>query len=91
MGNDRYLYDTLLYLEDASDLADGPVQTHIDSVHEGLSEELEDGQTQDGPGSEADRVAELLQKIEGLVAETNGVTARALEDARECCIQYQKS
>ncbi|MFC7232678.1 hypothetical protein ACFQMM_17310 [Saliphagus sp. GCM10025308] len=57
----------------------------------GADEELEGHRTQDEPGPKTDRIAELIEKLDGLESETSGEAGERLARAREACVEYQKS
>ncbi|WP_254767051.1 DUF7553 family protein [Salinilacihabitans rarus] len=75
-------------LRRASDAADRPVQTQVDSLQEGLAEELDGARTQDDPGPKVDRVSEVAEKLAGLEDEAEGDAAERIEEAREYCLAY---
>ncbi|MFC7215485.1 hypothetical protein ACFQO4_15515 [Saliphagus sp. GCM10025334] len=79
------------HLRRASDVADRPVQEQADSIQEGLDEELEGRRTQDEPGPKTDRIAELIETLDGLESETSGEAGERIARAREACVEYQKS
>ena len=57
-------------LHRASDVADGEIQRHINSIDEGLMELVEGDKMTDAE-ADPDRVAELEEKLAGLSAETD--------------------
>lgn len=75
-------------LRRASDAADRPVQTQLDSVQEGIFEEVDGERTQDEPEPKADRIAELADKLGGLAEETSGETRDRIDRARTHCLEY---
>lgn len=77
-------------LRRASDAADRPIQEQLDSIQEGIFEELDGGRTQDEPEPKVDRIAELLEKLEGLSEEASGETTRRIDRARDHCLAYQR-
>lgn len=78
-------------LRRASDVADRPIQTQLDSIEEGLFEELDGVRTQDEPGPKVDHVVEIEEKLEGLQAEVEDPTTKErIEEAREHCLTYLK-
>lgn len=74
-------------LKRASDAADGELQTHLDSLQEGVAEELEGHRTQDDPGPKADNIREIADKLDGLLEETTGETRERIARAREQCLE----
>ncbi|UTF53611.1 DUF7553 family protein [Natronosalvus rutilus] len=78
------------HLRRASDAADRTVQEQADSIQEGLDEELEGHRTQDEPGPKTDRIAELIETLDGLESEASGEAGERIARAREACIEYQK-
>lgn len=77
-------------LRHASDAADRPIQEQLDSIQEGIFEELGGDRTQNEPGPKVDRIAELIEKLEGLSEEASGDPARRIDQAREHCLAYQR-
>lgn len=73
-------------LRRASDAADGELQTNLDSVQEGIGEELEGHRTQDEPGPKDERVLELTRKLDELADKTEGDVAERVTRAREHCL-----
>ena len=78
------------HLRRASDLADRPIQTQVDSIQEGLAEELAGERTQDDPGPKVNRIAGVIDKLEGLEQEASMAVRPRLIHAREACVAYQK-
>lgn len=77
-------------LRRASDAADRTIQNQVDSVVEGIGEELGGHRTQDQPGPKTDRIAELAKKLDGLEAEASGAAGDHIETALGHCHEYLK-
>lgn len=74
----------------ASDAADRPLQEQIDSIQEGIFEEVSGDRTQDEPEPKINRIAELIEKLDGLEEEASGEVERRLHLAQEHCLEYQR-
>lgn len=75
----------------ASEIAEGPVHTQLNSLDIGIFEEEGDGTTQGSPGPKIDRIAEVTEKLEGLEAEVDDEETREhLVDARHHLREYMR-
>lgn len=77
-------------LEAAADEASRVVQTQLHSIDEGIFEEEGGDKTQAEPGPKPDRLAEILEKLEGLQAEAEEPTAARIEAAEESIRSYMR-
>lgn len=75
-------------LKRASDDADRPIQTQLDSIQEGLREEIGGVRTQTDSAPKPDRIAELVEKLGGLEEKASGPARRRIERARRHCLEY---
>ena len=72
-------------LQRATETADRPIQTQLNSITAGVYEEQEGRLTRTEPEPKADRIDELAEKLEGLAVETSGETADHVRYARDHC------
>ena len=73
----------------ASDVADRPTQTQLDSLEEGLLEELEGERTQVEPDPKIDHVVEIEEKLDELQMDVSEPEVKErIERAREHCLSY---
>lgn len=70
-------------LDTAAETASRVVETQLHSVEDGVFEEAGGEKTQPEPGPKPDRLAELLEKLEGLQDEAEGQTAERIAAAEE--------
>lgn len=63
-------------LNRARNEAGGVMQSQLDSIEEGIFEEIGGEKTQDEPGPKADRIAELADKLDGLEEEVESYETR---------------
>ncbi|MCU4754090.1 hypothetical protein OB919_19255 [Halobacteria archaeon AArc-curdl1] len=78
------------HLRHASDAGGRSIQNQVDSIQAGLAEELEGHRTQDEPGPKIDRVAELIEKLDGLETEASGEASDRIRRAKSACVDFQK-
>lgn len=90
MADETELQRARSELQRASDAADRPIQEQLDSIQEGIFEELAGEHTQGEPGPKVDRVAELVEKLSGLEEEASGEARERIERAQEHCLTYQR-
>lgn len=77
-------------IEAAADHAGRVVQTQLHSIDEGIFEEETGDKTSDQPGPKPDRLAELLDKLEGLQEEAQGEAVDRMEAAEDAIRAYMK-
>ena len=75
-------------LQAATETADRPVDTQLNSITAGVFEEQEGHLTQPDPGPKADRIEELAEKLDGLADEASGETVEYIRTARNHCLEY---
>lgn len=75
-------------LQQATDSADRPVDTQLNSITAGVFEEQEGDLTQSEPGPKPDRIAEIAEKLDGLAGEASGETIDHIRVARNHCLEY---
>lgn len=82
----RAAYDEL---ERANEHASRTVRQQLNSIEEGMFEELDGERTQAEPGPKADRIAELEKKLDGLADEAEDPTHAHIAQAREHLRSYR--
>lgn len=75
-------------LQRAADSGDGNVQEQLRSLDEGFMEIVEGEKTKDTPPHD-DRLAELEEKLAGLIQETDGETRRLIREAETLIGDYR--
>lgn len=85
---DEHLKHVREGLQAATDSADRPVDTQLNSITAGVFEEQEGDLTQSDPGPKADRIAEVAEKLDGLAKEASGETGDHILRARNHCLEY---
>lgn len=90
MADENQLERAREELRRASDAADRPIQEQLDSIQEGIFEELDGRRTQDDPEPKVDRIAELLEKLKGLEEKAPEEVSRRIRRTREYCLAYQR-
>lgn len=75
-------------LQQATDSADRPVKTQLNSVTAGVFEEQEGDLTQSNPGPKLDRIVEVAEKLDGLAEEASGETVDHILAARNHSLEY---
>lgn len=76
----------------ARETAGGPVMEQLGSLEEGLYEEEEGEDTQQGPGPKMDRVAEIYANLGKLEEEVEQSTTREhIAEAREYLNEYMRA
>lgn len=75
-------------LQQATDSADRPVDTQLNSITAGVFEEQEGDLTQSEPGPKVDRIVEVAEKLDGLAEEASGETVDHLLAARNHSLEY---
>ena len=85
---DEHLKRVRESLQAATETADRPIDTQLNSITAGVFEEQEGDLTQSDPGPKADRIAEVAEKLDGLAAEASGETVDHVLRARNHCLEY---
>ena len=85
---DEHLKRVREYLQYATEGADRPVQTQLNSLTAGVFEEQDGHLTRSDPDPKADRIEEVAEKLDGLAAEASGETAEHILEARDHCLEY---
>lgn len=78
-------------LEAAAEDASRVVQTQLQSIDDGIFEEEGGESTADEPGPKVDRLAELLEKLQGLEEAAEEPTATRIAAAEESIREYVKA
>ena len=85
---DEHLKRVRERLQAATETADRPVDTQLNSITAGVFEEQEGHLTQSDPGPKVDRIVELAEKLDGLTEEASGETVDHIRKARDHCLEY---
>ncbi|RKD95597.1 DUF7553 family protein [Halopiger aswanensis] len=85
---DEHLKRVREYLQYATEGADGPVQTQLNSLTKGVFEEQADDLTAGDDPPKADRIEEIAEKLDGLAAEADGKTTEHILAARDHCLAF---
>ncbi|WP_436345400.1 DUF7553 family protein [Natronorubrum sp. FCH18a] len=85
---DEHLKRVRERLQQATETADRPIDTQLNSITAGVFEEQEGDRTQSEPGPKADRIAEVAEKLDGLAGEASGETVDHVLAARDHCLEY---
>ena len=85
---DEHLKRVREYLQYATEGADRPVQTQLNSITAGVFEEQDGHLTQSDPDPKVDRIEEIAEKLDGLAAEASGETTDHILVARDHCLEY---
>lgn len=73
----------------ASEIAEGPVHTQLNSLRRGIFQEEGGDTTQDEPGPKIERVSEVADKLDGLDADVEDERTRAyIEEALDHVYAY---
>lgn len=75
-------------LQQATETADRPIDTQLNSITAGVFEEQAGGQAQSDGGPKRDRIAEIAKKLDGLAEEASGETVDHVLTARDHCLEY---
>ena len=85
---DEHLKRVRERLQAATEAADRPVDTQLNSITAGVFEEQEGHLTQPEPGPKVDRIVEIAEKLDGLAEEASGETVDHVLAARNHCLEY---
>lgn len=79
-------------IREASERAPGPIRRQLNSLKKGVFEEEADGTTQGSTGPKIDRIAEVIEKIEGLADEAeDDEVQEMLVDATHHLREYERN
>ncbi|WP_254611791.1 DUF7553 family protein [Haloterrigena gelatinilytica] len=88
MSADEHLKRVRERLQAATETADRPIDTQLNSITAGVFEEQEGHLTQSEPGPKVDRIVEVAEKLDGLAEEASGETVDHILSARNHCLEY---